>query len=59
MVVDADPTGAEASRRRNFDMAASERLLVTGMHLHSRRFGHLAQEGSGYRFIPEAWRQRL
>ena len=59
MVVDTDPAMAEASRRRIFDMAASERLLVTGMHLHYPGFGHVAREGDAYRFVPEAWRQEL
>ena len=59
MVVDTDPAQAEASRRRIFDMAASERLLVTGMHLHYPGFGHVAREGDAFRFVPEAWRQAL
>ena len=59
MVVDTDPAGAVASRKRIFDMAASERMIVTGMHLHFPGFGHIAREGIGYTFIPEAWRQSL
>lgn len=59
MVVDVDPAAAEASRRRIFDIAASERLLVTGMHLHFPGFGHVAREAGTYRFVPEAWRQDL
>lgn len=60
MVVDTDTTNAVASRRRMFDMAASERLLVTGMHLHFPGFGHIARtSGGGYQFVPEAWRQTL
>ena len=59
MVVDTDPAGAEASRRRIFDMAAAERLLVTGMHLHFPGFGHVAKDGGAYRFIPEPWQQSL
>ena len=59
MVVDTDPAGAVASRKRIFDMAASERMLVTGMHLHFPGFGHLARDGAGYAFVPEAWRQSL
>jgi glyoxylase-like metal-dependent hydrolase (beta-lactamase superfamily II) len=43
MVVDVDPVAAVASRRRIFDLAASERLLVTGMHMH----------------LPEPWQQLL
>lgn len=57
MVVDTDPAVAAQSRRRIFDMVASERLLVTGMHLHFPGFGHIVREGAGYRFVPEAWRQ--
>ena len=60
MVVDSDPPAAAASRRRIFDMAASERLLVTGMHLHFPGFGHVARNGSaGYAFVPEPWQQVL
>ena len=59
MVVDTDPAGAVASRKRMFDMAASERMLVTGMHLHFPGFGHIGRQGSGYAFVPEAWRQTL
>lgn len=59
MTVDVDPSAAEASRRRIFDMAAAERLLVTGMHLHYPGFGHVVKEGSKFRYTPEAWVQRL
>jgi glyoxylase-like metal-dependent hydrolase (beta-lactamase superfamily II) len=56
---DTDPQAAAASRRRIFDMAASERLLVTGMHLHFPGFGHLARRGEGFAFTPQAWQQAL
>ena len=59
MVVDVDPAGAEASRRRIFDMVATDRLLVTGMHLHYPGFGHIAREGDACRFVPEPWAQRM
>lgn len=59
MVVDSDPVAASAARRRMFDMAASERVLVTGMHLHFPGFGHVARQGASYAFVPEAWRQGL
>ena len=57
MIVDVEPAQAEASRRRIFDMAASDRLLVTGMHLHFPGFGHVARQGGQYRFVPEPWQQ--
>lgn len=59
MVVDTDPAAAAAARRRTFDMAASERLLVTGMHLHFPGFAHVARDGGSYRLVPEAWQQSL
>ena len=59
MVVDTDPTAAVASRRRIFDLAASERLLVTGMHLHFPGFAHVVREAAGYRLVPEAWQQGM
>jgi glyoxylase-like metal-dependent hydrolase (beta-lactamase superfamily II) len=56
---DTDPQAAAASRRRIFDMVVSERLLVTGMHLHFPGFGHLARRGDGFAFTPQAWQQVL
>jgi len=54
---DIDAGQAVATRRRIFDMAASERLLVAGLHLHFPAFSWLARQGDGYRLVPEAWDQ--
>jgi glyoxylase-like metal-dependent hydrolase (beta-lactamase superfamily II) len=59
VVVDSDPAAAVASRRRIFDMAVHERLLVTGMHLHFPGFGHVARRHGSFVFVPEAWQQTL
>jgi glyoxylase-like metal-dependent hydrolase (beta-lactamase superfamily II) len=59
MVPDTDPDAAAAMRRSLLDMAAEERLLVAGMHLHFPGFGHVARDGDGFRFHPDAWRQTL
>jgi glyoxylase-like metal-dependent hydrolase (beta-lactamase superfamily II) len=59
MAFDTDEDMAAASRRRVFDMAATDRLLVTGMHLHFPGFSHLVRSGSGYRLIPAAWETEL
>jgi hypothetical protein len=59
MDFDTDKALAEDSRRKVFDMAATDRLLVTGMHLHFPGFAHLVRDGSGYRLIPEAWQHGL
>lgn len=57
VVYDTDPAQAEASRRRVCDMAASDRLLVAGMHLHFPACSLVVREGNGYRVIPEVWQQ--
>lgn len=59
MAFDTDKTQAEATRRKVFDMVATDKLLVTGMHLHFPGFAHLVKQGSGYRLIPAAWEQSL
>lgn len=56
---DVNPAQAEATRRHVLDMAASERLAVTGMHLHFPGFSHVLREGDGYRLVPEAWHHDL
>ncbi|MGI4952525.1 MAG: MBL fold metallo-hydrolase [Janthinobacterium lividum] len=52
---DSDPPSAIASRRRALEMAASERLMVTGMHLHFPGFAHVTRAGDGYALVPELW----
>ena len=52
---DTDMHAAIDSRKRIFDMAATEGLLVAGMHLHFPTFSHLVRDGDGYRLLPEPW----
>lgn len=59
MAFDTDKAQAEATRRRVFDMVATDKLTVTGMHLHFPGFTHLVRQGTGYRLIPMAWEQAL
>jgi len=56
---DTDPHAAAATRKRVFDMAATDRITVAGMHLHFPGFGNLVRRGTGYALIPEAWRQAM
>ena len=56
---DCDMAQAEASRRAVFDMAATDGLLVTGMHLHFPGFSHLVKRGDGYQLLPAAWEHEL
>ena len=52
-----DAGAAVATRRRTFDTAAADRLLIAGMHLDFPAFGHvqLGRDGQPYRFVPIAW----
>jgi glyoxylase-like metal-dependent hydrolase (beta-lactamase superfamily II) len=59
MDFDTDKAAAEASRRKVFDMVATDRLLVTGMHLHFPGFAHLVRRGNAYQLIPAAWEPAL
>lgn len=56
MAFDIDPRQAEATRRRVFDMVATDRLAFAGMHMHFPGLGHLLRrDGGGYAVLPEAW----
>lgn len=56
---DSDAGAAAAMRRRVFDMAASDRMLVGGMHLDFPGFGYVGRQGDGYRYFPEPWKPLL
>ena len=56
--IDTPESRAEGGRRV-FEMVATERLLVTGMHLHFPGFSYLARRRSTYELIPEVWQQSL
>jgi glyoxylase-like metal-dependent hydrolase (beta-lactamase superfamily II) len=53
MMFDVDIEKARATRA--FDMAATDRLMVAGMHLDFPAFGHVARAATGYAFVPEVW----
>jgi glyoxylase-like metal-dependent hydrolase (beta-lactamase superfamily II) len=54
---DTDPRAAAEIRRRTFDRAARDRLLVAGMHVHFPGFAHVVRHGDGYALLPEPWVQ--
>jgi glyoxylase-like metal-dependent hydrolase (beta-lactamase superfamily II) len=56
---DVDYEQARQTRKRIFDQAVSDRLLVAGMHLHYPGFHQLAREGDGYVLHAEAWQHEL
>lgn len=54
-VFDQDAEQARATRHRLLDMAASERLLLTGFHFPFPSTGRVARDGDGYRLVPVNW----
>lgn len=55
MQYDTDPDAAAASRKRILEMAASERLLVGGMHTDFPGFGHVVRKEGSFAYIPDLW----
>ena len=45
---DVDPEQARKSREMVFDMVATDKLLCTGSHVITPKFGFLKREGTGY-----------
>jgi glyoxylase-like metal-dependent hydrolase (beta-lactamase superfamily II) len=58
-IFDVDYEQARESRKRVLDQAASDRLLVAGMHLHFPGFFRVAQQADGYFLHAEAWQHAL
>lgn len=54
---DTDPHAAAATRMRVFDMVATDRQLIAGMHVHFPGFAHVAKYGDSYAMVPEPWDQ--
>ncbi len=49
---DVDGAAAAATRARALDRAASERLMIGGVHMPFPGVGHIARDGAGYTFVP-------
>jgi glyoxylase-like metal-dependent hydrolase (beta-lactamase superfamily II) len=56
---DLDPPKAIATRKKIFDMATTDRLLIAGTHVGFPGVGHVAKAGSGYAFVPVSWNANL
>ncbi len=59
IVFDFDAQMAEATRRRIYDRAATDRIRITGYHFPFPANGYLANDGNGYRFVPADWSSAL
>jgi glyoxylase-like metal-dependent hydrolase (beta-lactamase superfamily II) len=56
---DIDGAAAVATRKRLFDRAAADRMLVTGYHFPFPACGHLIKIASGYEHVPVEWQPNL
>ena len=54
---DTDAKAAAATRRRTFDMVATDRQLIAGMHVHFPGDAPVVRNGDSYAMLPEAWDQ--
>jgi glyoxylase-like metal-dependent hydrolase (beta-lactamase superfamily II) len=53
--VDHDPVQAEATRRKVYDMLATERMLVQAFHYGFPGLAHVEKAATGYRETPAVW----
>ncbi len=53
---DIEPELSIETRRKIFDMCASEQMLIAGAHIPFPSLGYLRKDGAGYDFEPIIWR---
>src|ERR1700691_6183104 len=56
---DIDGDAAVATRKKLFDRAAADRMLVTGYHFPFPACGHLIKTATGYEHVPVEWQPNL
>ena len=54
-VFDTDRPQAVATRKKLYDMAATDRIMVQGYHLAFPAVGYIEKTGNGYRHVPATW----
>jgi len=55
VMFDSEPEKAVVTRRRVYDMASADKLLVSGYHFPFPGLGYIEKAGTGYQLIPTAW----
>jgi len=55
VMFDHEPEKAVQTRRRVYDMASAEKILVCGYHFPFPGLGYIEKAGTGYRLVPAAW----
>ena len=54
-VFDADKAQAVQTRKKMYDMAAAEKMMVQGFHFPFPSRGYVEKSGNGYRRVPAPW----
>jgi glyoxylase-like metal-dependent hydrolase (beta-lactamase superfamily II) len=52
---DMDGGVAEQTRRKMYDMAATEKMMIQGFHFPFPALGYIEKDGANYRMVPVAW----
>jgi glyoxylase-like metal-dependent hydrolase (beta-lactamase superfamily II) len=55
VMFDSEPDKAVVTRKRIYDMASTDKLLVSGYHFPFPGLGYIEKAGTGYRLVPAAW----
>ena len=55
VMYDVEPERAARTRRRFFDMAATEKAQVVGFHFPFPSLGQIEKDRNGFRLVPAAW----
>ena len=54
-VFDMDGNMAEQTRRKLYDMAATDKMMIQGFHFPFPALGYIEKDGANYRLVPVAW----
>ncbi len=54
-IFDNDGNQAVATRKKFYEMAAAEKMIVSGYHFPYPCVGHIESTASGYQMVPVAW----
>jgi hypothetical protein len=54
-VFDTDKPMAVQTRRKIYDMASAEKMMVQGYHWPFPALGYVEKSGNGYRMVPVPW----
>lgn len=54
-VFDTDKADAVATRKKIYDMLATDKMMVQGYHLAFPGVGYVEKSGNGYRLVPATW----